>query len=127
MVDALVNYSQTDDHAVPIYQNPQPINITFTISRYPSKTLGQLLKRLRLEKGLEQWELAKRLRVNKNSVCEWENDRKVPSRKSMDGLARFFGIGRNTLEEFKTERKRGLQRNRRQMSHLRRPKAPNDV
>jgi len=64
------------DHVVSIYKNSHPVNITFTVSKYRSESLGQFLRKLRLEKGLEQWELAKKLRVHRNSVYEWENDRK---------------------------------------------------
>jgi transcriptional regulator with XRE-family HTH domain len=51
------------------------------------ETLGQFIKRLRLEKGLKQKELAKKLRVHRNTVYEWENDRHKPSGKSMERLA----------------------------------------
>jgi DNA-binding XRE family transcriptional regulator len=101
--NSLVNYSRTDDHAVPIYKNSEPLSITFKVSKYPQETLGQLLRKLRLKKGLEQWELARKLRVNRNSVCEWEKDRKRPSRESMEKLAKFFRIGRKTLEDLKIE------------------------
>lgn len=104
---------QTDlilDYAVPIYQNPQPINITFTVSIYPSETLGQLLMKLRLEKGLEQRELARKLRVNRNSVCEWKKDSKRPSRKSMERLVRFFEISREVWEDFENRSKKGFLR-----------------
>jgi len=78
------------------------------VSKYPTKTLGQLLRKLRLEKGLEQRELAKKLRVNKNSVYEWEKDRKKPSRESTEKLAKFFRISIKRLGDFKTERKISL-------------------
>jgi ribosome-binding protein aMBF1 (putative translation factor) len=94
------------DHAVPIYKNSHPMNITFTISRYASETLGQFLKKLRLQRGLEQRELAKRLRVDKNSVCECERDRKGPSRRSMHKLAKFFKISVKTLESFRMKREK---------------------
>jgi DNA-binding XRE family transcriptional regulator len=66
--------STTDDHAVQIHKNSHPVNITFSVSKYPSDTLGELLKKLRLEKGLELKQLAKRLRVHRNTVYEWENE-----------------------------------------------------
>jgi len=65
-----------------------------------------LLRKLRLEKGLEQRELARKLRVNKNSVCEWEKNRKKPSRESMEKLAKFFRISIKRLEDLKMERKK---------------------
>jgi ribosome-binding protein aMBF1 (putative translation factor) len=94
------------DHVVPIYKNHEPLCITFTISRHPTETLGQFLKKLRLEKGLEQRELVKKLRVNKSSVYEWENDRKKPSRQNVEKLARFFKISIKRLKDFKREGKK---------------------
>ena len=76
------------------------------MSKYPTKTLGQFLKKLRLEKGLEQRELAKKLRVNKNRVYEWEKDRKKPSRESIAKLAKFFRISIKRLEDLKMEGKK---------------------
>ena len=70
--------------------------------------MGQFLRKLRLEKGLEQRELARRLGVHRNTVYEWENDRKGPSRKSIEKLAKFFKIGSKILEDFKTDRKEGF-------------------
>jgi DNA-binding XRE family transcriptional regulator len=94
--------------AVSIYKTDDYAKITFSVSKYPTKTLGQFLKKLRLEKGLEQRELVKKLRVNKNCVYEWEKDRHRPSAKNMERLARFFGMGRKALEELKMERKKDL-------------------
>jgi transcriptional regulator with XRE-family HTH domain len=90
--------------AVHIYKTDDYAKITFSVSKYPAKTLGQLLKKLRLEKELEQRELIKKLRVNKNSVYEWENDRKKPSRESMERLAKFFRISREALEDLRMKR-----------------------
>jgi len=95
---------------VQIYKNSQSVNITFTVSKYPSETLGQFLKRLRLEKGLEQRELAKRLQVHRNTVYEWESDRNGPSRKGLERLARFFKISAKILEDLKMQRKKGTRR-----------------
>ena len=100
----------TNDHAVHIYKDSHFHGITFTISKYPSKTLGQFLRKLRLEKGLEQRELARKLRVHRNTIYEWENDKSDPSGKSMERLAKFLKISRKKLKDFKMERKRGLSR-----------------
>ena len=94
------------DHAVQSYKNHEPLFITFTISRYPSETLGQVLRRLRLERGLEQGELARKLRVLRNTVYEWENDRHRPSGKNMERLAKFFKISAKTLEGLKVDREK---------------------
>jgi DNA-binding XRE family transcriptional regulator len=73
-----------------ISKNSHHLAITFTVSKYRSETFGQLLRKLSLKKGLEQRELARKLRVHKNTVYEWENDRKGPSIKSMERLVQFF-------------------------------------
>jgi DNA-binding XRE family transcriptional regulator len=92
--------------AVPIYKTDNYAKITFSVSKYPTKTLGQLLRKLRLEKGLEQLELAKKLRVHRNSIYDWESDRHKPYGKSMERLARFFRIGIKRLEDYKMEGKK---------------------
>jgi DNA-binding transcriptional regulator YiaG len=91
----------TDDHAVPIYKNSQPVKITFTVSKYATRTLGELIRELRLEKGLEQRELAKRLGVHRNTVYDWETDRHRPSPKNMGRLVQLLGISRKRLGVFK--------------------------
>lgn len=73
--------SQTPDHAAPIYKKSHPLSITFTVFKYPSKTLGQFIKRLRLDKRLEQRELAKKIAVHESSIYNWENERKRLSEK----------------------------------------------
>lgn len=99
---------QTLDRAAPFYQKPYFLSITFTVSKYPSESLGQFFRRLRLERGLEQKQLAKKLRVSKGSVYNWENNRRVPSTVSMERLVKFFRISRKTLEDFKMEGRKSL-------------------
>ena len=65
-----------------------------------------MVRKLRRKKGLEQWELAKKLKVHRNTVYEWENDRNKPSGKSMERLARFFKISRRVLEDLRMDRKK---------------------
>jgi transcriptional regulator with XRE-family HTH domain len=65
-----------------------------------------LIRKPRLEKRLEQRELARRLRVNRNSVCEWENDRNNPSGESIERLAEFFRMSRKRLGDLKMEGKK---------------------
>jgi DNA-binding transcriptional regulator YiaG len=90
------------DHAVSIYKNHEALCITFSVSRHASETLGQFLRKLRLEKGLEQWELARKLHVHRNTVCEWENERKRPSEKKLKTLARFFKVSRESLRSLRS-------------------------
>ena len=50
--------------------------------------------------------MARKLRVHKNTVYEWEKDRKGPSRKSIEKLAKFFKISAKTLEGLKMDREK---------------------
>lgn len=61
---------------------------------------------MRLEKGLEQRELARKIGVGEASVYNSENDRKRLSPKSMHRLAQFFKISRRILEELEMESKK---------------------
>jgi len=67
-----------------------------------------LIKKLRLEKGLEQRELAGKIGVSGTSVYNWENDRKRPSRKSMERLVKFFKISRKKSDDYQIEKKKAL-------------------
>ena len=57
----------------------QPIRLWFRISRYSDKTLGDKIRKHRLENGLKQVELAKKLGVNEMTIVNWELGRTVPN------------------------------------------------
>ena len=63
------------DRAVADCYKPTVLKVSFQISEYQAKTLGQLIKRLRLEKGLHQKELARLLGVNEMTIVRWEKNR----------------------------------------------------
>ena len=48
------------------------------------------IKRLRLELGLSQNELAQKLRIAPSCIYRWESGRARPSRMSLERLNRFF-------------------------------------
>lgn len=50
------------------------------------------LKELRLEKNLEQKELAEILHVSKSAVSAWEIGRNQPSYELLGDIAVFFGV-----------------------------------
>ncbi|MBQ3532902.1 MAG: helix-turn-helix transcriptional regulator [Oscillospiraceae bacterium] len=54
--------------------------------------LGQRINELRTAKGWSQVELAKRLRVAKQTVSNWENDNIQPSIEMLVRLAKLFGV-----------------------------------
>ncbi len=53
---------------------------------------AETLKSLRLEKGIGQVELAKKIGVSKAVISLWENGLREPGMSSLIALARFFGV-----------------------------------
>lgn len=58
---------------------------------------GKRLKELRLEKGLSQETLAKKLNVAFNTISDWENGKHEPDFKMLMTLARFFDVSSDYL------------------------------
>ena len=58
--------------------------------------IGQNIRRLRLERGMPQRELAHHLRVSVQAVSKWENDRAFPDLVLLPDIAALFGV---TLDE----------------------------
>jgi transcriptional regulator with XRE-family HTH domain len=54
--------------------------------------LGKTLKHLRIAHGLTQLDVAERLGVTRVSVHQWENDNAMPRRRSLEDLARLYGV-----------------------------------
>lgn len=55
------------------------------------------LKCLRRTQGLSQVQLAEKLGVKKQSVCNWENDNIRPSIEMLEKAADFFGVSTDYL------------------------------
>lgn len=58
--------------------------------------IGKNIRRMRLEKGMTQRELAHHVRVSVQAVSKWENDRAFPDLVLLPDIARIFGV---TLDE----------------------------
>lgn len=56
------------------------------------RTLNEIIKLLRTQRGLNQVEFAKQICVTKQCVSNWENDNVVPSIEMLERLADFFGV-----------------------------------
>ena len=56
------------------------------------KKQGEILKSLRLEKGLTQEELGKIINQSKQTVYNWENDKRKCDVESLFKLAKFFDV-----------------------------------
>ena len=59
--------------------------------------LEEILKDLRLNRGLNQVELAKELFVTKQTVSNWENGYLMPSVDLLIQIARFFSVSTDYL------------------------------
>ena len=61
------------------------------------KMLNENIKRLRLLRNISQVELAKKLRVSKQCVSNWENDNIQPSVEMLIKIAKFFDVSTDWL------------------------------
>lgn len=59
--------------------------------------LGQNIRKLRLERGMNQEELGQRVWASKQSVSNWENDNIMPSVEVLVRLADCFGVSTDYL------------------------------
>ena len=59
--------------------------------------LNERIKQLRLERGLSQVDLARRLSVSKQSVSNWENDNILPSIEMLVKLSHIFSVSTDFL------------------------------
>ena len=58
---------------------------------------NERIKQLRLERGLSQVDLARRLSVSKQSVSNWENDNILPSIEMLVRISRLFSVSTDFL------------------------------
>ncbi|MDE7395695.1 MAG: helix-turn-helix domain-containing protein [Clostridiales bacterium] len=55
-------------------------------------SFGEILKELRMEKGLGQEQLAKAIAVSKGIISLWENGLREPTMTSLIALADYFNV-----------------------------------
>ena len=73
------------------------------------RPLNENIKMLRIQKGLNQVELAKALSVTKQCVSNWENDNVLPSVEMLIKIADYFGettdylLGRTAKQELNVD------------------------
>lgn len=64
------------------------------------QSFGEILKDLRLEKGIGQVELAKSINVSKGIISLWENGFREPKLSNLVALAKFFKVSIDYLAGF---------------------------
>lgn len=61
------------------------------------KTFAERLKQLRIEKSLNQTQLAKELSVDQRSISNWENVVREPSFEMLKKIAKYFEVSTDYL------------------------------
>ena len=62
-----------------------------------NEKLGEIIARLRKEKGMTQEDLAKELNITYQAVSKWENGISSPDISNIKALAQLFGVSIDTL------------------------------
>jgi DNA-binding XRE family transcriptional regulator len=75
------------------------------------KTLGQHLKKRRMELGLFQRDLRERFKLEKETYANWEKDRCYPAMKHWPGIIEFLGYDPNPIPITPGERLLAYRRN----------------
>lgn len=55
-------------------------------------TTGQMIKKIRTEKGITQLELANRLGISYVGVSQWETDKRNPKRETLNKIAKALDV-----------------------------------
>ena len=96
-----IGWIQTDErlHAVLNYKNSHALVITLRISRYPSRTLGECIKKRRIEQNLFQVDLG--VGVNEMTIVNWEKGRTKPAKKKLQRLEKVLDDSKSPLQSLK--------------------------
>ena len=80
------------NHAAPNYKNFHSLVIALRISLYPDRTLGERIRKWRLEQGLFQKELAEMLDVDEMTIVNWERGKTKPTKENLERSKAILGI-----------------------------------
>ena len=75
-------------HAVSVPTDPRVFDSTYPV--HPV-SLGDHLRKRRMDLGLSQADVATRLGATENTVCNWENNRSSPSLRFVPRIIDFLG------------------------------------
>ena len=68
------------------------MELLLRVPRYPGQTLGERIRRFRLEQGLYQAQLATLAGVDEMTIVNWERDRTIPRGERLGRLAQALGV-----------------------------------
>ena len=60
-------------------------------------TFGEIIKKLRTDKGLTQDELAEKIYVTRTAISKWESDRGFPNIESLKTISNYFSVSVDEL------------------------------
>ena len=60
-------------------------------------TFGEIIKKLRTDKGLTQDELAEKIYVTRTAISKWESGRGFPNIESLKAISKFFSVSLDEL------------------------------
>ena len=81
----------TNTRAAPNYKNSRPLVVTLRLSLHPDRTLGERVKKWRLERGLFQKDLAKMVGVAEMTIVNWEKGRTKPTKGNLERIRAIMG------------------------------------
>lgn len=67
-------------------------NFIIGLGGFTMRTFGERVKQLRLNKGLTQLDLAKKLYVDNSSISKWETKNVIPETEIIKRIAEFFNV-----------------------------------
>ena len=67
------------------------------------KTIGKIIKSLRVAEDMTQEELANKLKVTRSAVGNWENDVRKPDNETLSEIADIFNVDMNYITGKTTE------------------------
>ena len=62
-----------------------------------SKSIGAVIRELRVSRGLTQEQLAENLSVTAQTISKWENNIGMPDISQVVPIAHFFGVSADVL------------------------------
>ena len=80
----------TNNRSAPNYKNSRTLVITLRLSLYPDRTLAERIKKWRLEQGLFQRDLAKRIGVDEMTIVNWEKGETKPIKQYLERLEKIL-------------------------------------
>ncbi len=60
-------------------------------------TFGEIIKKLRTDKGLTQDELAEKIYVTRTAISKWESGRGFPNIESLKAISKYFSVSLDEL------------------------------